>query len=275
MTRMSFDDQAGTFDERAGLPDSVGRDVAAAVVSLGGLGLEDVLVEVGAGSGEIGRHLVERVSYIGFDLSPAMLNGFRDRLDTTGRAPRLIVADGDAVWPIADGSARAVFGSRSLHLLSSPHLLAEIHRVGAPEGVTLLVGRVVRDDTSVRMWMRRQMRRLLREAGMVGRSGGGELGRDIVERSAELGMPRVPEPIAPIEVARWTVASSPADSLAAWAGKDGLAGIAVDARTKHDVLDLLRTRAASEFGDLELRVESTEAYVLRGVRFSRREVRPV
>jgi ubiquinone/menaquinone biosynthesis C-methylase UbiE len=269
MTRRSFDDQGGTFDERAGLPGSVAEDVAAAVVSLGGLDSGDLLVEVGAGSGDIGCHLVGRVTYVGFDLAPSMLDVFRDRLGARASVAGLVVADGDAAWPVADGSARAIFGSRSLHLLSLPHVLAEIHRVGAPEGVTVLVGRVVRDESSVRMWMRRQMRRLLHETGIAGQSGGGKFARHLVEACAESGSRYVAAPIEPHEVTRWPVAASPADSLAAWAGKDGLAGIAVDARTKHDVLERLRSRAVTEFGDLDRRVEATEAYVLNGVRFSR------
>jgi ubiquinone/menaquinone biosynthesis C-methylase UbiE len=267
---MSFDDQGTTFDQRAGLPGSTAEHVAAAVVSLGGLGSGDLLVEVGAGSGDIGCHLVGRVAYVGFDLAPSMLDAFRNRLRARASVARLVVADGDAAWPVADGSARAIFGSRSLHLLSLSHVLAEIHRVGAPEGVTLLIGRVVRDDSSVRMWMRRQMRRLLREMGIAGQPGGGEMARDLVDACAESRSHYVAAPIAPYVVARWLVASSPADSLAAWAGKDGLAGIAVDTRTKQEVLECLRSRAAIEFGDLDRRVEATEAYVLQGVRFSPR-----
>jgi SAM-dependent methyltransferase len=270
MTRMSFDDQAATFDQRAGLPGSAAEHVAAAVVSLAGLGAGDLLVEVGAGSGSIGCHLVGRVEYVGFDLAPSMLDAFRDRLGTGASAARLVVADGDAAWPVADRSARAIFGSRSMHLLSLHHVLAEIHRVGAPDGVTLLVGRVDRDDSSVRMRMRRQMRRPLREVGIAGQPGGGEMARDLVDACAESDSHYVAAPIAPYVVARWSVASSPADSLAAWAGKDGLAGIAVATRTKHEVLERLRSWAAIEFGDLDRRVEATEAYVLQGVRFSPR-----
>jgi ubiquinone/menaquinone biosynthesis C-methylase UbiE len=268
MRRMSFDDQAATFDRRAGLPGSAAEEIAAAVVSLAGLGSGDRLVEVGAGSGDIGCHLVGRVAYIGFDLAPSMLDVFRDRLGTRASVARLVVADGDAAWPVADGSVRAILGSRSLHLLSLPHVLAEIHRVGVPEGVTLLVGHVVRDESSVRMWMRRQMRRLLREMGIEGRSGGGQLALDLVDACAESDSHYVATPIAPHVVRRWSIASSPADSLAAWAGKDGLAGIAMDARTKNEVLERLRSRAVVEFGDLDRRVEATEAYVLEGVRFS-------
>ena len=267
-TRMSFDDQGNAFDQRAGLPGSIAEDVAAAVVSLGGLGPEDLLVEVGAGSGEIGCHLVGRVAYVGFDVTPSMLDAFRRRLGARANAAHLVVADGNAAWPIADGAVRVVLGSRSLHLLSLPHALAEIERVGAAEGVTVLTGRVARDPSSVPMWMRRQMRRLLRELGFAGQRGGGEIARDLVEAHDRSESRYLATPIAPYVVARWSVAASPADSLAAWTGKDGLAGIAVDAQTKHEVLERLRSQAALEFGDLEQRIEDSEAYVLTGVRFS-------
>src|SRR5262245_53422400 len=102
--RMSFDEQASSFDDRAGLPDSVAQDVAAAVLSIGGLGPADTLVEVGAGSGEIGCHFVRSVSYVGFDVSDGMLTAFRDRLHAKSHTARLAVADGDETWPVADGS---------------------------------------------------------------------------------------------------------------------------------------------------------------------------
>jgi len=258
---MSFDDQALSFDARAGLPAAAAADVARGVVELARLAAGELLVEVGAGSGEIGCHLVDRVAYVGFDVAPAMVEVFH------ARAPhaRVVVADGDAAWPVADGAARAVFGSRCLHLLSLPHVLAELDRVGSPAGVTLLVGRVVRGDTSVRMWMRRQMRRLLREIGLEGGRGGGA----IVPALLELAGPGRARALAPHVAACWPVATSPADALAAWAGKDGLAGIAIDAATKRTVLDRLRMRAIDEFGDLDRSVETVEEYVLSGVRLSR------
>jgi hypothetical protein len=265
---MSFDDQGAAFDQRAGLPGSTAEDVAAAIVSIGGLGPGELLVEIGAGSGEIGCHLVGRVAYVGFDVTPSMLDAFRDRLGARATTARLVVADGNAAWPVADGSARVIFGARSLHLLSLPHVLAEIERVGAAEGLTVIAGRVARDPSSVRMWMRRQMRRMLRELGIAGQRGGGEIALDLVAAHGESKSRYLATPIAPYVVARWSVASSPADSLAAWTGKDGLAGIVVDARIKHDVLERLRSQAALEFGDLERRIDATEAYVLTGVRFS-------
>lgn len=268
MTRRSFDGQATAFDARAGLPAVASTDVAAAVVALAGLGAQDLLVEVGAGSGEIGCHLIQSVAYVGIDIAAPMLDVFRARLGERAAQVRLEVADGDEVWPVDDGSARAVFGSRCLHLLSLAHLLAEIDRVGAPGGVTLLVGRVARDDQGARMWMRRQMRWALRDAGFAGRSGGGAFSRDLVAACTGPDAPRAAAPIEPRVVARWTSATSPADALAAWSGKDGLAGIAVDAQTKREVLERVRERAVHEFGDLERRIEAIEEYVLAGVHFS-------
>ncbi len=255
---VSFDAQATTFDARAGLPPTAAADVAAAVVSLVGLAEHERLVEVGAGSGEIGCHLATRADYLGFDSSPAMVEVFRVRAPEA----RVVVADGNHAWPVETGTARAIFASRCLHLLSLEHVLAEIERVGAPTGVTVLVGRVMRDDTSVRMWMRRQMRDLLRDAGVEGRRGGGRIVRDLVERGVNA------TPVAPQIAAQWSVTTSPADALAAWVGKDGLAGVAVDDDTKRSVLERLRELAQRELGDLDRRVESTEEYVLSGAHFT-------
>jgi ubiquinone/menaquinone biosynthesis C-methylase UbiE len=258
MSRPDFDAQASHFDQRAGLPTHVCQGVARAVSEIAGDG---VIVEVGAGTGEIGLEIAKlREGYIGFDLSPAMLDRFRARLGDV-RA-ELIVADGNERWPVEDGSCRAVFGSRSLHLLRLEHLLAEIARVRSPAGLAVLAGRVVREGESVRARMRREMRHLLREAGHEGRSASESTARLIGECEARGG-----RALGPRVVARWSVRAAPADSLRSWEGQNGLAGTPVDAGIKSEILERLRAWATAEFGDLECPVEATEEYMLHGATF--------
>src|SRR5947209_5451722 len=64
-----FDAQARSFDARAGLPADAARAVARAVLDLAALGPDDLLVELGAGTGQIGRELAESVRYVGVDRS--------------------------------------------------------------------------------------------------------------------------------------------------------------------------------------------------------------
>jgi len=257
-SRPNYDAQAGSFDHRAGLPPDACAAVARAVCEIAGHGS---VVEVGAGTGAIGLEIAKLCEgYVGMDLSPAMLDRFRQRLGDV-RAT-LIVADADQRWPVEDGSCRAVFGSRSLHLLHHAHLLAELERVRSPKSFAVLAGRVERERDSVRARMRHEMKRLLREAGHDGRSGSDSTSRLILDCEA-----RGAKALGPRVVASWTVRASPADSLRSWTGKDGLAGLSIDAGIKSEVLDRLGVWAKAEFGDLERPVESKEEYILKGAIF--------
>src|SRR4051794_21449754 len=78
----SFDDQAPRYDERAGLPSDVGALVARSVVRHAGAGPGDLVVELGAGTGEIGVHLARLpIRYAGVDSSARMLREFREKTD--------------------------------------------------------------------------------------------------------------------------------------------------------------------------------------------------
>ena len=50
----SFDEQPHLYDARAGLPAAAAAAAARAVVEVAGVGGDDLVVEVGAGTGEIG-----------------------------------------------------------------------------------------------------------------------------------------------------------------------------------------------------------------------------
>src|SRR5437763_14663503 len=75
-----FDAQAPGFDRRAGLPADAARAVARAVLEIAAPGPDDLLVELGAGTGEIGQHLIESVRYLGIERSRAMLELLRGKL---------------------------------------------------------------------------------------------------------------------------------------------------------------------------------------------------
>ena len=66
--------------------------------------------------------------------------------------------------------------------------------------------------------------------------------------------------------ARWTVATSPKQSLDAWRSLSGLGGLEVPGDARQTVLRELQGWATGVFGELERTVESEEAYVLRAVR---------
>lgn len=248
----TFDAQAEGFDRRAGLPSPAPSAVADALRELVGPG---TLLEIGAGTGELGSEICARgVRYVGLDHSRRMLDAFRARLPE-GHPAELHEVDANSTWPVATGSIDVVFGSRSLHLLGAEHVLAEAERVCRTGVVTLVVGRVVRDRESTRERLRRQMRALLAERGVEGRSGHKRRLMQLLEaRGATLHAPRA--------TARWTVSATPRDSLASWRGKAGLDMVALPEATKAAILAELESWAGAEFGSLDVSVTSEEAYEL-------------
>ena len=270
----SFDGQARGFDRRAGLPPAAAEAVARTVVELaaaaspaaGGL-----LLDLGAGTGEIGVQLArdsdaagDRLAYLGIDLSLAMLAAFRGKLPGGADAARraaLAAADADRPWPLRAGRVRAIFLSRAAHLLDPERLLAEASRAAHPAGALLILGRVRREPESLRATLRREMRRLLAERGIAGRSGE-EARRRLLTLATERGL----RPLPPQEAASWEVAERAADSLAAWRATPGLAGTAVAPEVRRDVLDSLAAWAEERYGGLDAVREATERYELTGVR---------
>ena len=259
---MTFDEQAVSFDRRAGLPAGVFDSAARELVALSHLGSGDVLLEVGAGTGQIGLALCGLpLRYVGFDSSSAMLDIFERRLRESGRTASLFQADGNNRWPAEDGSVKAVFGSRAVHLLPVEHVVEEVFRVASPNGAVLLLGRVQREKQSLRARLRQEMRDRLLQLGYSGREG----------QQTELAIldACVCRGAAPIErrgAARWPVQQSAAQTLASWREKSGLAGIDLPAEIKENVLSHLAAWAKDAFGSLDAIHSTEEKYVLEGVR---------
>ena len=262
-----FDAQAARFDRRVGLSEEMCREIAGAVEALGQVRPGDLVVDVGAGTGEIGTWIGRPPArYLGFDLSGGMLEVFRKRLDSDratrrGGARLLLRADGDREWPIQGGAARVVFSSRAIHLMEADHVVRQFARLAHPEGAALLVGRVRRSKDSVKTRMRDEMRRRLRSHGLAGR----EVDRNR-RRILEACLRRPAEAIEPLVVSRWTVSASPQQSIESWQQKRGLAGVDPPPATKREILEELRSWAQEIFGGLDVEIASEEAYVLEGVR---------
>lgn len=257
-----FDAQAERFDRRAGLPPeavaAVAREVAAMAAPVAG----GVLLEVGAGTGEIGAPLAAEsgMPYVGLDLSLPMLERFRARQRAPahrGRRGLIVQADADRPWPLRGGQARIVFLSRAVHLLDLDRLVAEAGAAAHPRGCALVMGRVRRDGASVHGELRRRMRALLAGRGIDGRSG--ELAqRRLLEALARQGARPRPSHAA----ATWTVEERPARILAAWRDKPGLAGAALASEVQSEVLVELEDWARARFGDLSAPRPARESYEL-------------
>ena len=255
-----FDSQAPTYDQRAGLPEQTCREVARAVLELAEVRPGDLMLEVGAGTGQIGQWLAhDQVRYVGFDLSSGMILRFRRRIACWGTTHTLLVADGNHGWPVKDASVRVIFSSRALHLLPLHHVVAESLRVAWPEGAMLIVGRVQRASLSLQTQMQHQLHALLRQHGLQAREG--ELHR---ERLLACLCRRGAEAIPPLVAAEWRVASTLGEAIATWRNKPGLGGLDLPPGLKEAILRELAAWAEATFGDLDRLVESEVAYVLCG-----------
>ncbi len=258
----SFDGQAGGFDERAGLPEPACAAIAAAVASLGEMRPGDTILECGAGTGQIGIWLAQLdAAYIGFDLSSAMLGAFRRRAEASAARVTLVEADGDGRWPAGDGRVRVVFGARAFHQMGTEHTVGEAYRVAAAEGATLIVGRVQRDREGVASAMRRSLRQVMRARGLEPRRGDQHAGH-LLDACAARGGTRLDDR----SVASWPAAASPARSLRAWRGKEGLGGLHPTPKEKASILDEVEAWAESALGPLESEQASEDRFVLQAVR---------
>jgi len=255
-----FDGQAPEFDRRVGLPEGDCRAIAAAAIALARAGDGDRVLEIGAGTGMIGRWFLDHpVRYVGLDRSRGMLEVFRRR-PGAARAG-LVQADGACAWPLPAGSVKVVFGSRAMHLLPLAHVVDEVFRVAGDAGGACLLGWVERGAESVKARMSREMQRLVRDRGFAPRTAGS---RRFLAACRERGAAELPR----TAVARWPARHSPRRSLASWRGKLGLGGLVLPPGVQESVLDELEAWALRTFGDLDAESTAEETYVLEGVRLA-------
>jgi hypothetical protein len=190
-----------------------------------------------------------------------MLQLFRDKLGE--RPASLLLADAGQVWPLDDDAAAVVFASRVIHLLDAEHVARETARVCRPGG-WLMLGRVLRDEDSVKERLRQRRLELLRQAG-VGPLRGREGARRVVERLQVAGAESVGRRV----VAEWTGAISPAEVIADWTSLSRMGSVAVDPVRRQEILVELQAWARAELGDLDLPKAYRERYAIDCVRLPR------
>ena len=251
----AFNAQAAGYDARVGFPPGVGEAVAEAIVRLGEVDADDLVLELGAGTGEIGAHLLDLApGYLGIDNSPAMLDIFRAK--ASGVAPRLLVADADADWPLPTSSAQVIFASRVIHLLPPDHVVRETFRVARPGGY-LMLGRAQREPGSIKDRLQRKRQDLLRERGIEPRQGD-QGSRAVVERCVQAGA----ESLGRRTVAEWQGETSVAAILTDWESLSRMGSVEVEPATRSAILTELHNWANRETGDVDRRESFREQYVV-------------
>jgi ubiquinone/menaquinone biosynthesis C-methylase UbiE len=252
VNRVSFDEQAATYDARAGIPVPISAQVSDFLFQ--GLSQTSTLVDVGAGTGAIGLLLSVAVRYVGIDLSRPMLEKYK--------ASTRLQADAETTWPLADHCADVILFSRSAHLLKNEAVLGEVLRVGK-KGARIFIGRVKRPRESAGEQLKRTMQHMLRDRGVPGRNGE-RAARDFLETLERHGARRLPE----WRSDSWSEDEAILDSLESWKGKDGLSGRVVDDGLKAQVLDELSVWAEEQFGDLKKRQPVPRHYQLECVQLA-------
>lgn len=259
-----FDDQAASFDTTKGLPPAVASRAAAAVVDVGCRRDPCAVLEIGAGTGEIGLPLAELSDrYVGLDISRPMLEVFQRKVVARAgvngrRPPALVLADADHGWPVRSRSVSVVFASRSAHLLAPAHVVAEVLRV-CRRGGCFLVGRVER--SGLKSHLRRQREAILRDRGLAPRSGAGRT-RALLDAFAANGA----RPIEKRTVASWTAETTAGKVLAAWEAAPTIGGLALPADVRTGVLAELRQWATEQLADLDRVDTFAEEYTVEGAR---------
>jgi ubiquinone/menaquinone biosynthesis C-methylase UbiE len=255
----TFDDQAQRYDGRAGLPSNAGELVARSILRQASAEPGDLVIELGAGTGEIGLHLARLpIQYVGLDSSTPMLDLFREK--AVEEKPSLILADCNLPWPLGNDVATVVFASRAIHLLDPVHVTSETMRVGRRNGF-LVIGRLLRDRDSVRERMRRRRQDLMRDAGLTPRNGAAG-SRRVIALCQDAGA----ESLGQHVVAEWTGETSPAEVIAGWASLSRMGSVTVDPGMRAGILDKVGDWAKSEFGDLDRAEEFRERYAIDVVR---------
>jgi SAM-dependent methyltransferase len=258
-----FDEQALFYDARTGLPPDVGAAVARAVLAAAEPGSDGLVVEIGAGTGEIGADLARLAGrYLGLDRSEPLLAQFQAK--AAGQRPWLARADCAGAWPLRDGVAAAVFASRVVHLLDPDHVVRETRRVCRP-GAVLVAGRVVRDRDSPKAALRRRRRELLLAAGYVGRDGEAGVGHVVAAGLAAGG-----KNLGRRVVAEWTGTTTAAAVLVGWEPLTRMGGVTVEPVVRADIFAELRRWAKATFGDLDRPLPFRDGYAIDVVRLSSR-----
>lgn len=259
LARMSaYDAVASSFDCHRALPDGVADAIRSSVLASIGGPPRPWLLDLGAGTGRIGRAFVKAAdNYVGVDLSLGMLREFAHRTVQDGRITRLALADGERL-PFRDAIFDAVLLIQVVSAARNWRLLvAEARRVLQPEG-TLVVGRAVLPDDGIDARMKRRLSSLLEEMGIPSYDMNTRgVAQPWLESSAKAS--------TRIVAAQWTAERTARGFLDRQT--TGARFSALPAQSREQALHKLAAWATTEFGTLDAAFSEQLAFELRLFKF--------
>lgn len=256
----SYDHVAPAFDQHRALPAKAAAAVRKTVLSAIDAASSPRLLDLGAGTGRIGRAFVDAGDdYCGVDLSFGMLREFtshaaRERNST----PRLVQADGERL-PFAEATFDAVMLIQVIGAARDwRRLLAEARRVLRPDGA-LIVAHTVMPEDGLDEQMKRRLAALLAEVGAS--SYHINLRRD-VQRRLDLAAGRETRVVA----AEWDAARTPRAFIERQ--RSGARFSVLPEMAKDAALRRLSAWAVEEFGSLDAVFPERHAFELSIFRFN-------
>lgn len=247
---LRFDPQASEYDDRTGLPNGIPQQIAQCIAVETQAKSSTSLLELAAGTGELGVELTEHFQYEALEGSVGMLNEFRLRLDKHSTNAELHLADVNQTWPIADGSQDIIFIARAAHLFQQQHLLNELSRCGN-ETSLLMLARVNKGKNSVANILRKQLHLYLSDANYQPKQG---------QRVHQQLLAQLDPNHWSFTAAQWFIETSPAKIIQSWRSKPGLAGIMLKTPEQDKILDQLEHFAAARFEDLQSVIREPRVY---------------
>ena len=253
-----FDAAAPTYDRHRGLPAHVVEAIRAAVLGALSAASRPRLLDLGAGSGRIGRAFVAAGDeYVGADVSLGMLRHFARRADIGGRPPRLVQADGERL-PFADATFDAVLLIQVFGGLDEWRpFVREARRVLLPFG-TLVLGRTAMPEDGVDARMKERLDAILADMAVAHEK---KNSREHVQRwlgSTAAGG-------APVAASTWSAERTPRGFLERH--RTGARFSLLPEPIKDEALSRLATWAVEEFGSLDAPSTERHTFELRTFTF--------
>ena len=177
-----YDSVAASFDQHRPLPEHVPPAIRAAILDALYTASRPRLLDVGGGTGRIGRAFVAaNDDYVAVDLSLGMLDEFARWCDRAGYRPALLQADGQRL-PFRDDAFDAVLLIQVVGAAEGWRALAkEARRVLRPAG-SLVIGRAVAPKSGVDAQMKHRLATALQDLGVPSHQ---TKSRAVLQRSLE------------------------------------------------------------------------------------------